>query len=152
MVTSSAMIGPGLEFGRDRVQQLSVRLGVDFAPQNLLRTLHSQRGDLRTQRFLCAEYLSIDLRFGPSDDAVTLDLGLRLRFFHQLRRTPVRLGQDLLSLAARFAQDIGGAFTRLLEILAPAFGRCEPVGDLLLPRLDRPQQGWPDELGREPDE
>ena len=117
MVTSSAMVGPGSEFGRDRVQQLGVRLRIDLTPQNLLCTLHGQRGNLRTQRLFGAEYLSVDLRLGSGDDAVALDLGLGLCLFHQLRRAPVRLGQELLSLAARFTHHIGGALAVLLPKL-----------------------------------
>src|SRR5215470_2209684 len=152
MVTSSAMIGRGSEFGRDRVQQLGVCFRVYLAPQNFLRALHGQRGDLRTQYFFGAEYFSVDLRLGPGDNAVALELGLSLRLFHQLRRPSVRLSQELLCLTARFAQDIGGALTRLFEILTPALSRGQPLGDLFLTRLDRPQQRWPDEPGRKPDE
>src|SRR5262245_6369485 len=145
MVTSSAMIGPESEFGRDRVQQLGVRFRVDLAAQNLLRTLHGERGNLRAQCLFGAEYFSVDLRLGPGDNAVALDLGLSLRLFHQLRGPSVRLSQEFLRLAARFAQYIGGALACLFEILTPALSRGQPLGDLFLTRLDRPQQRWPDE-------
>ena len=63
-------------------QHVGVGLGVDFAAQNLLGTLHDQGSDLFPQRLSGPKDFLIDLRFRTGYDAVAFGLGVAFRLVY----------------------------------------------------------------------
>ena len=80
------------------IQKISVRLGVDFAAQNLFRALDGQFGDFGTQGFACA------LRFLGG---VLLAPEAREIIAETLRREPLAVLRDALRDTARQLVTVG---------------------------------------------
>src|SRR5687767_10155674 len=115
MVLGSAI---GSELLLDRIQQVAVRLGVDFAPQDLLGAGDRERGDLVAQLLARARYLLLDLGLGGRLFAVAFFLGGIARLFDHLRGALLGLGDHLGRAAARLADRFVGLLGGDLERLA----------------------------------
>ena len=89
-----------LELLPDRRQQVGVRLGVDFALQDLRGAGDGKIGDLAAQRFLRAGDLLADLGLRGGEDAVGLGLGLGLGGVDRLALELLALRDDLGAAAS----------------------------------------------------
>ena len=137
MVTGSAMMS---ELAFHAAQQVGVRLGIDLAPQNLLRAGNGERRDLAAQHFLCPRDLLLDLGFRPRYKPFALGPRRILCFFDDFHRALFCLRKNILCLLSCVAQQLGCPLGGLFEILLAAFSGRQALGDLLLTLLDRAQE------------
>src|SRR5690606_23602571 len=124
----------------------------DFAPQDLLRARHGDRGHLAAQLLARAVDLLLDLRPRQLELPLALACAFRLTLGDDLVGACVRLVEDRLRLGARLGDDLLRLALRVGELLLAALGGREPVGDARLALLDGPDDERPDEAHREPDE
>src|SRR4029453_16168090 len=141
-----------LEVAPDRREQVSMRLRVALALQDLRGAGDGEVGDLVAQGFPGPRHLLLDLGLRGGKDPVGFRLRLGLRRVDRLALELLALGNDLGAPALGLGHHVGDALLRVREALTTLLPCRDAVGDRLLARVDRAHERRPDELGGEPDE
>src|SRR5688572_22933361 len=114
-----------------------MRFRIDLAAKYLFWASHRQRGHLLPQLFARALRPLPDIGLGRGILAIALALGSGLRLFDHLSRPHFGLGEDLGGAVAALLDGLLGLTRRDLERFLALLGGGNPVGDRLLPLLDR---------------
>src|SRR5690606_28758565 len=121
------------ELGREPIEQIAVRVGVDLARKDALRARDGDGCDLRAQLVACAVDLDLDLGAGALEPALLLGFAFGLRRLDDGVRARLRLIEDAPGLLTRGRDDLLGLGLRVREArLAPLRGR-KAVGSRDLP-------------------
>jgi hypothetical protein len=114
------------------IQQIGVRLLVDFALQDLLGALHSQSRDFAAQCFACLHDLLVRVGLRLRNDARSFGLCVSLDFVGDSDRPLFSVGNTLLAVGAGLCEFLVDALVRGFEFRLALFGGCQSVGDLFL--------------------
>src|SRR4029079_2998949 len=126
------------ELRRELVEQLAVRLGVDFAFQDALGTGDSEAHDLAPQLVARAIALELDLRLGRGQRLLTFETGGRVSCVADLVGTRLRLRFDRDGAGTGFLDHGFSAAAGLRQVLLALFGGGETGGAVFFsPLLSR---------------
>ena len=123
---------------------------IDLAGENLFSTLNGQISNLVAELIARTLNLHIGFRLGRFDNAVSFDLSLSFRIFHNCQSTFFAVGHD--GRSAGTSSSLNGL--PLLGSNSKSFftliRRGKAVSDLLLPLFNRVNQRWPNVLHGDP--
>ena len=126
--------------------------GIDFLAQDLLGTLHRQRGDLITQHLAGLDALLLSFGVGSGDDFRALCRCFALGFFDHGVRTSLGLRQTHSRLVARLGKFFFNALVGHGEFRLGLVGSSQAFGDLAGTFVQSSRDGRPHEFHREQDQ
>ena len=113
-----------------------MHLRIDFTLEDLLGTLHSQRGNLVTQRFTRAHGLLLGFGLGLRDNACSFSLGVLLDLVGAHLGTLFSVRDALRAFIARFGQCLLDPLVGQLQLSLALIGSGQAIVDLVAGRLD----------------